>query len=215
MIFRNPAQAQYSVFLAAKGKDTSGQSDQFCAKNNHTYGFIYATDATPGCPQGVFTPDSTPDIPVGCVDWCDAAAYCQWAGKRLCGKVGGGPVDLKDGPASSGSEWYYACSQGGKTAYPYGNTYTKGTCYDGDPDAIGGKVADSMCHGNSSPFDSILDLSGNLAEWENSCDDIHCRLRGGSAAAPLMSSHAPTIRQPPRSRCTVLLSASAAVGIDR
>jgi formylglycine-generating enzyme required for sulfatase activity len=31
-----------------------------------------------------------PNRPIGCVDWCDAAAFCAWRGKRLCGKRGGG-----------------------------------------------------------------------------------------------------------------------------
>jgi formylglycine-generating enzyme len=29
------------------------------------------------------------DHPQVCVDWCDAYAYCQVVGKRLCGKIGG------------------------------------------------------------------------------------------------------------------------------
>jgi formylglycine-generating enzyme required for sulfatase activity len=174
-------QAQYAAFLQAKGKDLSGQTDPYCAKNNITYGFIYATDATPGCPEGVFTPEQTPDTPVACVDWCDAVAYCQWAGKRLCGRIGGGSVDVKEGASSVQSEWYYACSQGGKTAYPYGDTYQKGKCRDDDPTATSAKPAtDSACHGTNPPFDEIVDLSGNLFEWEDSCDDIHCRIRGGN-----------------------------------
>src|SRR5262249_55159892 len=33
-------------------------------------------------------------LPVTCIDWCDAAAYCSWAKKRLCGKIGA-PADAK------------------------------------------------------------------------------------------------------------------------
>ena len=35
------------------------------------------------------------DLPAVSMDWCDARAYCAWAGKRLCGRVGGGTVSLQ------------------------------------------------------------------------------------------------------------------------
>ena len=35
------------------------------------------------------------DYPVVNVDWCDAASFCQWSGKRLCGRLGPGTLDSK------------------------------------------------------------------------------------------------------------------------
>ena len=45
--------------------------------------------------------------PVTSVTWCDAASYCAWAGKELCGATGGGPLDpSSNNPASA---WFTAC----------------------------------------------------------------------------------------------------------
>ena len=77
------------------------------------------------------------DLPAVSMDWCDARAYCAWAGKRLCGRVGGGTVSLQQGLDPLRDEWSYACSGGGKHAFPYGDTYVPTACvtngYDGTP----------------------------------------------------------------------------------
>ena len=63
--------AHYQAFLeqmpsAAAGPDVCDWNDSFV-------------------PQGWPLATGTEDHPVGGVDWCDANAYCAWAGKRLCG----------------------------------------------------------------------------------------------------------------------------------
>ncbi len=125
--------------------------------------------------------------PVVAVDWCDAYAYCKGIGKHLCGKIGGGPNAYSDYATANLSEWYNACSSGGANAYPYGATYDGQTCNGGD-NGVGGSVkVGSMtgCQSSVAGYAGVYDLSGNVWEWEDSCNadtgkDDNCRLRGGS-----------------------------------
>lgn len=119
------------------------------------------------------------------VDWCDGHAYCQWAGKRLCGAIGGGSADYAKFASASESEWYFACSRGGERVYPYGDTFQPFSCSTSEypvPPAKLHMVASGGCEGG---FVDIFDMSGNLAEWEDSCTEWtgpvdKCRARGGS-----------------------------------
>jgi len=76
-------QAQYSQFLFVKKGDTSGQEAR-C-----TWNMSY------GVTCGGFDPVARGGYPVVCIDWCDAVAFCSWAGKRLCGKIGGGSLTTR------------------------------------------------------------------------------------------------------------------------
>jgi formylglycine-generating enzyme len=160
---------QYAQFMTAKGSDLRGQ-DAWCALN------------------ATFTPSAgwpaagKENYPVVHVDWCDAVAFCRWAGKRLCGGLGGGTFSYAD-YTSRTSEWYNACSVGGTQTYPYGNTYNASACngfdaYAGAPWQAGSKAT---CEGG---YKGLFDLSGNVWEWEDSCSATigmtdMCRIRGG------------------------------------
>ena len=107
-------------------------------------------------------------MPVGVVDWCDARAFCAWSGKRLCGKVGGGPVP----PAMAttvNSEWYVACSHNGVNAFPNASSYIAGACNDNVTNEVAGRKpvkSSPQCTGG---YPGLLDMSGNLKEWINAC----------------------------------------------
>jgi len=117
---------------------------------------------------------------VACVDYCDAVAYCRWAGKHLCGKIGGGTLDVTSPDHSNAatdamqSEWYAACSTGGTNLYPYGPTYMKGVCNDKGNDI---EVAGTFAGCTGGPPDAF-DMSGNVSEWTDECTSY-----GGRAAA--------------------------------
>src|SRR5262249_37297314 len=81
---------------------------------------------------------SLDDYPVVFVDFCDAAAYCKWAGRKLCGRIGGGANAYLDYADPTKSEWYNACSAGGTLAYPYGVTYAGTACVGTDYDGQAG-----------------------------------------------------------------------------
>lgn len=135
-----------------------------------------------------------PTRPVVDIDFCDATVYCLWAGKHLCGKIGGGHVaPMSSFSDPNVSQWDFACRGGSPgTLYPYGASYVGSKCAVAGPEGIG-SLQDvgsfGGCRGPSSPYDQIVDLSGNAGEWDDSCDTydttatapdkILCQVRGG------------------------------------
>jgi formylglycine-generating enzyme len=143
---------QYSAFTTATDGDAGGQPPE-CAWNTS-----YAAGA--GGP--------TDDLPIAGIDWCDARAFCAWAGKRLCGKQQGdkavGPVREADLGDFNTNEWLMACSNVGQLRYPYGVVQQPMACNTGEADA-GRTVpvkSKATCQGG---FAGVYDMVGNLWEW--------------------------------------------------
>jgi len=129
---------------------------------------------------------TTGSHPVVGIDWCDAHAFCAWAGKTLCGAVGGGPVPVDDVRTTSVSLLVHACSRGAAYTYCYGNVYEPKRCNTAPYEAGTTVAVGSMptCQGG---YDGIFDLGGNVSEWVDSCVEADgggatdsCRTYGSS-----------------------------------
>lgn len=167
-------QAQYLLFVNAEVP--LGSQPDYCMENGTWV------------PTGQWPPSGAGTLPVTSVTWCDALAYCAWAGKRLCGQIGGGAVNPLAVNTAGSDQWYSACSHDGdgEHAYPYGNTYAGMTC-NGDDANGGNQIVEPVgsfagCLGG---YPGIVDMSGNVREWQDSCDamlggDDLCNDRGGS-----------------------------------
>ena len=116
--------------------------------------------------------------PIRCVDWCEADAFCQWAGKRLC-KVA--PSD----------EWQTACTADYTQQLPFDASAEGSPCNYGQTNCSLGcgprpvKLEKSCRPAPGYPYD----LGGNVAEWIDSCSrdangTTNCKLRGGSYLTP-------------------------------
>jgi formylglycine-generating enzyme len=161
--------AQYKEFIDAAEEITQPEACSW----NAELGSLRAFEPLDHWPP----PEPLLEHPVDYVDWCDAWAYCHWAGKRLCARVDGTPPDFED-YASTRSELFYACSQGGELAYPYGDTYSPQACATEDRSQTlpVGSLPD--CQGG---YSGVFDLSGNSAEWNGLCNDAagatdYCRI---------------------------------------
>jgi formylglycine-generating enzyme required for sulfatase activity len=154
--------------------------------------FVPQTGAS--CDPLPYDPIGRTNAPVACVDWCDAKAFCEWSGKRLCGAIGGGPVPLGSFDDEATDAWYEVCSRNGARALPYGNTYEGSFCVGIDYGVVRpvNVATVANCQGG---YDAVWDMSGNVSEWEDACDASagaadRCAHRGGAwydlkAGAPL------------------------------
>jgi hypothetical protein len=128
------------------------------------------------------------DYPVAYVNFCQAAAYCKFSGRRLCGRIGGGPALPSSFADFAKDQWHNACTAQGVSVYPYGNAYDPKACNGADlSTADGGPMgpepwaALQTCIG----VELIVEMSGNVAEWEDACSGSAgagdaCAVRGGS-----------------------------------
>jgi sulfatase modifying factor 1 len=143
--------AQYREFTNAKAGDAGGQP-KMCAWNaSYAAGFGGADE-----------------IPIAGIDWCDARAYCEWAGKRLCGKHANGAfagsVAVPDLGDFNTNEWLLACSDLGQLRYPYGGIQQPTACNTGENDA-GRTLPVKSKTGCQGGFPGVYDMVGNLWEW--------------------------------------------------
>ncbi len=92
--------------------------------------------------------------PVDFPGWCDAYAFCAYAGKRLC----------------TTAELTFACTLGGAHQWPYGDAFAGSACNGAEQglDATWPSGSHASCEG---AFRGLFDLVGNTDEWTGTCDD--------------------------------------------
>jgi formylglycine-generating enzyme required for sulfatase activity len=181
--------ASYKAWLATS-PSLAVQREE-CASNDSFVPGALSPIARAVLADGGFSPDPAcagwldanpnPKMPIVCVDWCDAIAYCAWTGGHLCRGTDGRSLLYRNDPTPARGEWWSACSTNGANAYPYGNTYVNGRCNDSNSHvAEVGHYPDCQVKG-------VFDLSGNVTEWEDSCSDYNdipeaqnCLRRGGA-----------------------------------
>jgi formylglycine-generating enzyme len=171
--------AEYNAFIDERSSAWPlARQPAACAFNTS-----FAPD--PGCDSALDDPVSAVE-PVRCVDWCDAHTYCASLGLHLCGRLGGMPNRLDDAASPEADQWYLACAGSEQNEYPYGADYAPATCNGSEyaPTKPGPKSAATFpdCTGHVA---SVANLSGNVAEWNDTCSGTAgaadgCVARGGS-----------------------------------
>jgi sulfatase modifying factor 1 len=138
-------------FYIDKFELTNGRYLEFVKAANHRVP-QNPKNATRNLWQGDTITESLTDRPVVNVDWADANAYCQWAGKRL-------PTE---------AEWEKAAKGTADRRFPWGNVEPTNKHLNFNQQWIGEKTL--MPVGSyelgKSPF-GVYDMAGNVWEWVN------------------------------------------------
>lgn len=201
--------AQYSDFLADIASGTKVEDEAICEHliDGHEPDSFCMNE--PSVCKG--NCDNHPQV---CINWCNAWAFCKWAGKRLCGKVGGGQFDTEEQEPVDGfrdsarGEWVHACSVGQEPGdlsqgYPYGLQYDAQACngYENSETGCDGGTCTTRevmslqtCQATGA-YSGVFDLSGNVAELIDACTDntavYSCIMLGGSFALPMVQIEGP------------------------
>ena len=155
--------------------------------------FKDAIGHTPELPGWPSLNETEARTPVQGVDWCDAWAYCRWAGKRMCGAPGGGPATYaftaNDTTSAEGkrtdNEWSIACNGGGVRQWPYGDTQDETACNTRQKEDQTARPAGPIgAYPGCVTPEGVFDLSGNVHELIAMCDgetgrDDMCIVAGG------------------------------------
>ena len=200
---RQATYGEYGQFVKKMGKDFGGQPSQ--CDWNRDWGPVVDCESSTGRPWkcGRSVAEADPDWAVSSLDFCDAWAFCSWAGKRLCGeRVHHGVSVFKEGRddetrqpngttwwfPNTVEEWYHVCTQGGTSDYPFGNDWQDGLCQTerkwrapGDKTHNVRDTTGNQCHGNFHPYDQVFNMIGGISQWTNGCseDNDRCAVRGG------------------------------------
>ncbi len=125
--------------------------------------------AAPSCND---TPKTSPSMPVACVTWTQANAYCQW-------------VTSGAGRLPTEAEWEMAARGTDGRLYPWGQGSP--TCDLVNFSGCGDDARNAgTTFGDSSSY-SVNDMGGNLSEWVNDWYDPHYYTN-----APTMDPQGPT-----------------------
>jgi sulfatase modifying factor 1 len=153
--------AQYIQFVTDAGPATGFGQIPVCAWNV-AFGPDTVGTADGRCTPANVDPALRADYPITCVNWCDAFAYCGWAGKRLCGAISGGSVPFNS--FTTNAQWFLAC------ASPQNDTYPNDSNDGGDCQLRKSGTAPVGTLGCNGSYAGLSDMVGNVEEWVDSCD---------------------------------------------
>ena len=142
-------EVELDAYAIDKYEVTNGLYLEFIRATGHRTP-SHPTDPSKNLWQGGLMPESIASLPVVNVDWFDADAYCQWAGKRL-------PTE---------AEWEKAGRGTDDRRFPWGNVEPTRRHLNFNQSWQGEKtfVPVGIYEKGQSPY-GVYDMAGNVWEW--------------------------------------------------